>query len=147
MVAVLLKWRRRAFECLAAVWKHGAGNRTGRAGPVVSEEFLADLAKVSKPKAKMSPETALLEQMMHSGAAVQRVSEEFLADLAKVSKPKAKMSPETALLEQMMHSNAAVQRADSHECVQRLRELIEQAAIGWCVQVSHCERSVQPRAQ
>jgi hypothetical protein len=109
MVAVLLKWRRRAFECLAAVWKHGAGNRTGRAGPVVSEEFLADLAKVSKPKAKMSPETALLEQMMHSGAAVQR--------------------------------------ADSHECVQRLRELMEQAAIGWCVQVSHCEWSDQPRAQ
>ena len=85
MVAVLLKWRRRAFECLAAVWKHGAGNRTGRAGPVVSEEFLADLAKVSKPKAKMSPETALLEQMMHSGAAVQRVSEEFLADWERPS--------------------------------------------------------------
>lgn len=38
-----------------------AANRTGRAGPVVSEEFLADLARV-KPK----------NRQIYSGAAVQR---------------------------------------------------------------------------
>ena len=60
LLAVLLGVASLSLTEMALIVRR-AGNRTGRAGPVVSEEFLADLARV-KPK----------NRQIYSGAAVQR---------------------------------------------------------------------------